>query len=271
MSPRSKFSVLIALAALLAGGCGSDNGGPLAPEADETLYREGQQLEKEGRSEEALNDYLKLIARREDQAPQSHLEAGILYLDTFKDPISAIYHLEEFLKLEPNSPQASFVRGQIEAAKREFASTLPASSWEEAPVVAGGGSGAAPAPAGQADLVKQIESLQAANDALKAQLADLRAAEAGSVSLQPPAAEPAPVPAAPPVALVRETPPEPSPQADAAGRRIHVVAPGDNLSKISREYYHDSVHVREIIAANPRQLPDGKATPLHPGMRLVIP
>jgi predicted small lipoprotein YifL/LysM repeat protein len=269
VSVRSKFSVLLALAVLAAGaGCGSDNG-PLGPETDEPLYRQGQQYEKQGRNEEALNAYLKLITRRGDQAPQAHLEAGILYLDTFRDPISAIYHFQQYLKLLPNSVQAGFVRGQIDAAKREFASTLPAASWQMTP--------ATPGTAG-ADLQSELQQLQAENAALRAQLAELRSSAANGVTVQP-APEPAPAASAPvaivPVAPVTEAP-APSPPAAAPNRpapagRVYVVEPGDGLMKVARKMYGSESRWRDIVSANPELFPNGRNTRLHPGMRLKIP
>src|SRR5579884_720146 len=119
-------------AALLLGGwagCGGDTGG-LPVETDEPLYREGQQLEKQGRTKEALAAYLRLISRRGDDAPESHLEAGLIELEEIKDPIAAIYHFRRFLELEPKSPLAPRVKDQIDRARREFASTLPAQHWE---------------------------------------------------------------------------------------------------------------------------------------------
>ena len=263
---RSKFSLPIACAALLwCAGCGSDTG-PQAPETDEPLYREAQQLERQGRNDEAMNDYLKLIAARGDQAPLSHLSVAVLDLDTFRDPISAIYHFQEFLKLQPNSVQAPFVRGQIEAAKREFASTLPASSWLQ------GGS--------PPDLANRLQELEAENAALKAQLAEIRAESAGGVAVRPPvgvdigsSAEAAPAPATTPAAVLVPAP-MPPPTASAAPAepgRVHVVVPGDGLMKLAREYYGTEARWRDIVAANAALLPDGKNTRLRPGMRLRIP
>lgn len=259
---RRNLRVPLALAALvLGGGCGSDTG-PQAPETDEPLFREAQELRRQGKDEQALNDYLKLIAQRGDQAPQSHLNVAILDLDTFQDPIAAIYHFREFLDQQPNSVQAGFVRGQIEAAKREFASTLPASSWlQNGP---------------QPELAQQVQQLQAENAALKAQLAELRGQSGLGVSLQAPsseyAANPAAVPPSPPAVLVPAPPPAAPPPAPAGhGGRVHVVVHGDGLMKLAREYYGSESRWRDIVAANPDLFPNGKPGPLKLGMRIKIP
>ena len=47
-------------------------------------------------------------------------------LNHTKDPVKAYHHFREYLDLQPNSKEAVRVRGMVEAAKREFARTLPA-------------------------------------------------------------------------------------------------------------------------------------------------
>jgi nucleoid-associated protein YgaU len=151
---------MVFLAGILAGGgCGGDSGG-LRAELDEPLYREAQQYEKEGRTDQALADYLKLIVRRGDQAPESHLGAGIIFLKERHDPIRAYYHFEEFLQMQPNSPNARRVMGLIEEAKREFAVTLPAHPLEsEAPQSA--------LETEAESLRQEVETLKAENEALR--------------------------------------------------------------------------------------------------------
>jgi hypothetical protein len=88
------------------------------------------QLLRSGRSQEALDAFLKVVAKRGGDAPESHLECGILYLQHIKDPVAAIYHFNKYLALRPNSPQAEHTRELIETAKKEFARTLPAEPFE---------------------------------------------------------------------------------------------------------------------------------------------
>ena len=281
-------------------GCGRENPG-LSAERDDSSYREGQQLEREGRSEEALNAYLKVIARRGDSAPESHLEAGIIEMGTIKDQIAAIYHFRKYLELEPNAKQAPYVLGLIEAAKREFAKTLPGRPLENQSERMG--------------YLDQIASLQRDNDrlqhdydALKASTAGVRAGDSSSPMIRTPVAEspisfaplgagasalpeePPPVlrevpmgaPAlavaplgAPPAVQpeVRSAPPAKgalSSKAEASGTRRHVVVRGDTLSSISMKYYGNRSRVGDIVAANRGVLPD-KTTPLKLGMTLNLP
>jgi nucleoid-associated protein YgaU len=148
------------LTVILLAGCGGD-AGSVSAETDDSAYREGQQLERQGRADEALAAYLKVIARRGDAAPESHLDAGILYLNHIKDPIAAIYHFRKYLELVPNSREAANVRGQIAAATREFARTLPGHPLDSQST--------------QLGLGAALEQLQRENDELKAEIAALHA------------------------------------------------------------------------------------------------
>jgi hypothetical protein len=62
------FKILCALMVLafgLAGaGCGPGESLGLSAETDDAAYREGQQLVKQGRPQEALSTFLRVIARR---------------------------------------------------------------------------------------------------------------------------------------------------------------------------------------------------------------
>jgi tetratricopeptide (TPR) repeat protein len=268
---------LLAMATLLAGaGCGGETP-TLANETDEPLYREGQQLKKEGRTQEALADYLKLIARRGDQAPESHFDAGLIYLEDVKDPIAAIYHFRKYLELDPNSPHATGVRDLIDTATREFARTLPGR-----PVDSQGGG----------DLLAQVDQLQRENEELKTELAADRAGGAalptvraaadadnapGSLFVVPaapapdstsaavltPADETVPSPPPPPA-------PAPAPRPAAAAVRHHAVVKGDTFYSLAQKYYGNRAKWRQIRDANRDQLPSD-SSPLRIGMDLKIP
>lgn len=163
-------------AALLATtwtGCGDSERFSYASETDEPNYREGISLLKSGRRQEALTAFLKVIDKRRDDAPESHLEVGLLYAQHINDPLSAIYHFRKYLALRPNSPQAPLVRQRIDAAVRDFARTLPAQPLDTQTQ--------------RVDLVATLDRLKQENEALKQQLADARAGR--GAALAPSAAE----------------------------------------------------------------------------------
>ncbi|HEY8932096.1 MAG TPA: LysM peptidoglycan-binding domain-containing protein [Rariglobus sp.] len=293
---------LCALATLLfVAGCGRYDASPFTAEIDEPNYRRGKDLLRQGRNQEALASFLKVVEKRGDDAPESHLEAGILYQQHIKDPIAAIYHYRKFRELKRNSPQSDLVRQRIDAATREFARTLPAQPLENQME--------------RLDLLEKIDQLQRENAQLKDQLIGVRtqaintprstgssvppassvdagepmtpqAVDAGD---SPIAAAPEPTPA--PVVITPvpvptpsvsgiNRPPAPSTPAPSAptapvapsvpGRR-YVVQKGDTLFAIAKRHYGtaNNARVQGILNANRAVLPNAAA--LHPGMTLVIP
>lgn len=293
-SLRLLLSFLTGLLVLWLGGCADNDRMTYASELDEPNYREGQSLLKGGRRQEALTAFLKVVDRRRDDAPESHLEVGLLYSQHINDPLSAIYHFRKYLAQRPNSPQAPLVRQRIDAAIREFARTIPAQPIENQ--------------AQRVDLIATLDRLKQENETLKQQLAEVRAAR-GNVPVQLDAVETpkvtAPSPSAggsspafslepvptvrtrpaqsSPAPRVQTPPPAPAPKAASPSApvrptvapaappaaRTHVVRPGDTLSKLAQQYYSDRAKWRDIYAAN-RGVMKSEGD-LKVGMALKIP
>lgn len=170
MNVRLRHICLFALwSLLLLAGCEKREVLSFASEESEPYFERGKQFIRQGRNQEALSSFLKVIAKRGDDAPESHLEAALIYRSHIKDPLAAIYHFRKYLELQPNSRQADLVRQHIDACKREFARTLPANPLEDASVKIG--------------FMEQLDQLQRENDQLKAEITALRAGlPAGSTS-----------------------------------------------------------------------------------------
>jgi len=285
------FSALMVLAFGLAGAsCGPGESLGLSAETDEAAYREGQQLVKQGRPQEALATFLRVIARRGEASPESHLEAGLIYKQHIKDPIAAIYHFRKYLEQQPNSRQAPLVRQQIEAAKRDFGRTLPNQPLDSREV--------------RLDGFDQRERLERENEQLRNELSTVRGlsgsapsslgsvprgATIESVDARLPA--PASADEASAITLAPIANREPEPSADfqapanvsgargkvsalgATGGRRHTVAAKDSLYAIAKKYYGAATNARvqALIEANRDVLPAGAGTPLKEGMTLKIP
>ena len=68
-------------------------------EIDEKQYQLAKGYQAQGREDEALSAFLRVIDARRD-SPESHFEAGYIYLQKMKDPISAIYHFKCYILLK---------------------------------------------------------------------------------------------------------------------------------------------------------------------------
>jgi tetratricopeptide (TPR) repeat protein len=290
---------------LLFAGCDGPSRLDL-PETDEPLYKRGQQFLRSQQNQLALESFLKLIDRRDGDAPESHFEAGRVYLTHLKDPYAAIYHFRRYLQLKPNNPQAPMVNQMIETAMKESLKGLPGTAMS--------------AEVDRLDLLDMVQKLKGENAELRAQLdragiavntpatlaptqnpnpGATRPAQTPPTTVaqqtrpaQPPRqqvqqAETLPVeelPVQPPVlietlppqtqtpATVRQPPQRPggttAPVASASGR-TYTVQPKDNLTAISRKIYGTPTRWREIYELNRDRMKS--ETDLKIGMQLRLP
>lgn len=281
MPVRRQFTVLFLLAMLFGAGCSRNDDAALVPETEDSNYKHGKQLQRHGRSGEALNAFLKVIETRGTRAaPESHLEAGVIYLHHSKNPIEAIHHFGKYLELRPNSAQAPHVRELVNTATREFALRLPARPFDDQAV--------------RLAENREIEKLRRENEEMRAELATLRGRSAGPANRfsQPAAATDAQrraTAASPLQSPISLAPPQAAPSsgqstggsaqlpARAAPSRVsgrtHTVAQGESPWSIARLYYGSgttNARVQALIDANRNQLPQGAAS-MKPGMVLRIP
>ena len=238
---------------ILSAGCGN-NSIEVISEKQEKSFLRGDRYKREGRQREALSSFLKVIEKREDAA-ESHLEAGTLYLNHIKDPISAIYHFRKYLELKPSSVQAKYVRQLIDTSRKEFARTLAGHPFEN--------------DIDRLDLLELVKQLNLENRRLREELvaaddrkniAQAGATEEGEADEPPPAAGNS----------FAETS-DPSGEANDVETRpaYYTIQPGDNLSKISVKVYGNPGRWMDIYQANKDKLsnPDD----LRVGVELRIP
>ena len=256
-------AVLCAAMMALAGCSPQDNGA--VRETDEKQYQLAKNYLNQGRTEEALEAFHRVILSRRT-APESHLEAGYLYLRELGDPIRAIYHFDRYLAQKPKSEQADKVKQLIETAEKEYARQLPAEPYQ--------------GELDRIDLMDLVKNLRRENDALKQdlvearnrlrQLEKARARTSGSASAQRPgnasgrgSADTATA-SAPPPNNDGESSPDPE-----SVPRTYTVQSGDSLSGISRKFYGTPSRWIDIYQANRDRISSENA--LQVGQELRIP
>ena len=249
--------IFIGLAVLVLQGCGPSTN--VTQETDERAYRRGKSLLREGRKDEALQAFQIVISSRPD-ATESHLEAGLIYLNHIKDPLAAIYHFRNYLALSPQGEYTDFVKELILTAQKDFAQTLPGEPFGNE--------------VDRVNLMETVNKLQEENNQLKQKILALQTDltnqerqiqryvqalnQAGSGSSRP--AEIAPI-------VIQ--PAQGSTTNQGTGQQSYTVQAGDTLSLISRRVYGVSNRWKEIYEANRDQLPSSNA--LKPGQVLRIP
>lgn len=125
MTRQFYFAAAALIASFFGAGCGERRVTTIS-ETDEPLYAEAVALNNGHRYGEALASYLKVIDKRgELGSPESHLDAGVIYLNHIKDPVRAYYHFARYLDLKANSSEAPKVRGLQEAALVRIAARFP--------------------------------------------------------------------------------------------------------------------------------------------------
>lgn len=247
-----------------------------AKETEDPDYVDAKELLARDLNPQAISKFQKLIHRRRGNAPESHLELGLIYLNHMNDPLSAIYHFNRCHYWLKNSGDSLEIQQSIRrvqeliamAEKDYIVGSFKHHKYQDSMERIG--------------LLDTIEQLRKDNDYLNRELSvalgrlqelgvTASIAQANGVSSnQSDSVEDAPVAEETPVAFdASQYSPPPAASQDPLGRRFYTVQDGDSLFGISREVYGDGNRWPEILAANQATLPDEKR--LKVGMRLVIP
>ncbi len=188
------------------------------------------------------------------RSAQAHYRLAQLFEDKEPDPAAAIYHYQEYLRLDPNAENPDIVRQHINTCKQQLAADV------------------LPLPSTPATM-KQIENLTEKNRQLQQQVDDLSdklkqwntyyntqiaTKSAAGQGVPPPQIVSAPVGNAQPDDMTPQTP-NSNPNANSASSgasskskasksHTHVVASGETLAAIARKY---GVTVAALQDANP--------------------
>jgi len=300
------FCMVLAASLALAGCDLADKQEVLNDDSSNPYYKQAQQDLDNNNPAAAASDY-EAALRVNSKLAGAHLELGHIYGEKLNDPISSIFHFQEYLKLDPTGDKADEVKALIDKQSQAFAAGLPNSPTQSADDYA-------KLQADNASLKKQVDDAARTIAKLQSQLgkhhhdmapapvvaavpaspAAVPDATATTTDTNAPSAAPAPAVAATPAdvttpppstnAVVASAPPralpldatnaissvaEPGAAADGPSRTYKVVK-GDSLWKIAHKMYPGDTKngVDKIQEANKDAI-GGK--PLKIGQVLIIP
>lgn len=234
-----------AFALLLLVGCDDNSSGTARTlEIEDPDFRQGQLFQKQGEPRKALECFLKVVDSRKGAA-EAHLEAGRMYSD-LQEPLPAIYHFNQYIRLKPNSQQSVIVGQMIKTAEKQFMQQIPGRPL--------GGDGTNTL---AADGNGELRRLRAENDRLKRDIADLNR------GIKPADNK------VPSLNLGPDKPDGPESGKTTAMPRTYTVVKGDTPSSISRKVYGNGLRANDILKANKDKVPN--PTSLKVGTVLIIP
>jgi tetratricopeptide (TPR) repeat protein len=278
-----KFLALLLVSSFLF-GCNQNKKSADAEDSSNPFYKKAAEYETDQNFPAAIKEYESAL-RANPKSAKAHLQMGLIYSEKLNDPISGIYHFQQYLNDRPNSTDKELVQTYIEKAKFDFSSALPNSPLQNSEEVAKISKEnielkqtLAKAQMEIAQKDSQLAEWKSKVESLNSQISTLKAQVA---------AQPAPAPATPVVSTTphQETKagaanaqatsadgktPSTTP-AQSSGPRYHVIGKGDSLWKIASKYYPGEAleGVQKIKQANPEATSNEKNLKL--GQKLLIP
>lgn len=233
------LSLVLMTSVLLFVGCDDNKDtGARTVELDDPEFRQGLTYGKQHESRRALECFLRVIDTRKGAA-ESHLEAGRMYID-LKEPLPAIYHFKEYIRLKPTSEQSKIVRQMIKTAEKLYLEQIPGRPLE-------------PDAVGTTDQYAQLQKLKSENERLKREVSEL--SRINKVSEAP---------------ITNST--TTSTKVTSTGPKsstTYIIKAADTLSSISRKFYGTDSRKTEIFNANKTKIKN--PSKLVVGMTIEIP
>jgi LysM repeat protein len=233
------LSLVLMTSVLLLVGCDDNKDtGARTVELDDPEFRQGLTYGKQHESRRALECFLRVIDTRKGAA-ESHLEAGRMYID-LKEPLPAIYHFKEYIRLKPTSEQSKIVRQMIKTAEKLYLEQIPGRPLE-------------PDAVGTTDQYAQLQKLKSENERLKREVSEL--SRINKVSEAP---------------ITNST--TTSTKVTSTGPKsstTYIIKASDTLSSISRKFYGTDSRKTEIFNANKTKIKN--PSKLVVGVAIEIP
>lgn len=235
------FCGLLLAGSLLLGGCGPASK-EMVDEQKDPHYLNGRSRVSSRDFDGAIDEFSKAIENNPHSA-SAHLELAILYEEQKQDAVTAIYHYQKCLQLNPKQPQAPDITNRMRTCKLDIVKNEVIG-----PVNQG--------------MQRELENLKTENVLLKQRVETLEAQLTG----RPPAPlQPAATGGNEASAGQTQTPGENIPLKPEPERaRVYVIKSGDMLGDVAKQY---GISVEKLLKANPGVSP----TRLKIGQKINIP
>jgi LysM repeat protein len=234
-----RLAVIMAMVA----GCN-----PASKPDTEAMCARAKRLAAQGDATGAAAQYEEVLLA-DPHFANAHLEVGLLYDEKLGDPVSAIYHYRQFVKLTPQPAKQQVAKDFIERAELTMASKLPQSNVAD--------------PMELRRLQDEKAALMQENIGLKDRVAALEKKLA-----EMPVAVPVPPPPVPVAAVATQVETQPAP-VPVRAQVTHVVQKGDTLQSLALRYYGTRSAWMKIYEANRNTVPS--PSQLKIGQPIVIP
>ena len=124
------FSLILGLA-----GCKQQPQASNAEDDSNPFFKQASEFEAQQNYVAAVEEYTKALAGNASLA-KAHLQMATIYNERLSDPISALYHYQQYLKLRPDAADRDAVQACIDKCKIDFALSLPNTPLQNADEVA---------------------------------------------------------------------------------------------------------------------------------------
>lgn len=242
MTKYGLIAMLSVLSFVLLAGCEGRGGS----DAAHPVFIRAEQCRTAGDYAAAAAQYKRFLRQRPESAV-GHLSLASVYDENLDEPALAIYHYREYLRIEPESPDAEVIAAWLRNAEMKYRDRLNSLDFPEQP--------ADPAASDELNRMRrQNANLKRLLLAKQREIDTLR--QSGDREVAPPPTGRVMAPA--------EAGAAPEHRSEAA---VHVVEPGDTLGKIARKYYGSSDRYRPIMEANNLS----SSSILRVGQQLIVP
>jgi LysM repeat protein len=122
---------MVVVATLALAGCDMTDKQDAQYDDPRNPYYKKAQQDVDNNPQAAIDDYEQALGAN-PKLTEAHYQMGHIYADKLNDPIGAIYHFEQYLRLAPTGTHADDAKALIDKESQAFAASLPNSAPQSA-------------------------------------------------------------------------------------------------------------------------------------------